>query len=85
MPIFALANAVVAQLVEHQLPKLRVTGSSPAYRSEIHKSSTPIRGVPWGAFDAKRDKQARKSLIKDYAKRQSRREQALLMIAREKD
>ena len=33
MPIFALANAVVAQLVEHQLPKLRVTGSSPAYRS----------------------------------------------------
>ena len=25
--------AVVAQLVEHQLPKLRVTGSSPAYRS----------------------------------------------------
>lgn len=26
-------NAVVAQLVEHWLPKPRVTGSSPAYRS----------------------------------------------------
>ena len=26
--------AVVAQLVEHQLPKLRATGSSPAYRSK---------------------------------------------------
>ena len=26
-------NAVVAQLVEHQLPKLRVAGSSPVYRS----------------------------------------------------
>lgn len=25
--------AVVAQLVEHRLPKPRVTGSSPAYRS----------------------------------------------------
>ena len=25
--------AVVAQLVEHQLPKLRVAGSSPVYRS----------------------------------------------------
>ena len=30
---FAEGAAVVAQLVEHQLPKLRVTGSSPAYRS----------------------------------------------------
>ena len=26
-------HAVVAQLVEHQLPKLRVAGSSPVYRS----------------------------------------------------
>lgn len=26
--------AVVAQLVEHRLPKPRVTGSSPAYRSK---------------------------------------------------
>ena len=26
-------NAAVAQLVEHQLPKLRVTGSNPACRS----------------------------------------------------
>ena len=30
---FAPFNAVVAQLVEHQLPKLRVTSSSLAYRS----------------------------------------------------
>ena len=29
-------NAVVAQLVEHQLPKLRVTSSSLAYRSIRH-------------------------------------------------
>ncbi len=27
--------AVVAQLVEHRLPKPRVTGSSPAYRSFV--------------------------------------------------
>ena len=31
--IFAGLYAVVAQLVEHQLPKLRVVGSSPIYRS----------------------------------------------------
>ena len=30
-------HAVVAQLVEHQLPKLRVAGSSPVYRSTIKK------------------------------------------------
>ncbi len=30
---FVAENAVVAQLVEHQLPKLRVAGSSPVYRS----------------------------------------------------
>ena len=30
---FVTANAVIAQLVEHQLPKLRVTSSSLAYRS----------------------------------------------------
>ncbi len=29
-----LSTAVVAQLVEHQLPKLRVTSSSLAYRSQ---------------------------------------------------
>ena len=28
-------SAVIAQLVEHRLPKPRVTGSSPAYRSCI--------------------------------------------------
>jgi len=27
-------TAVVAQLVEHQLPKLRVVGSNPIYRSQ---------------------------------------------------
>ncbi len=27
--------AVIAQLVEHRLPKPRVTGSSPAYRSKV--------------------------------------------------
>ena len=31
---FASSNAVVAQLVEHQLPKLRVAGSNPVYRSQ---------------------------------------------------
>ena len=40
---FALStkNAVIAQLVEHQLPKLRVAGSSPVYRSLIF-SPTPL-------------------------------------------
>ena len=28
-------NAAVAQLVEHQLPKLRVAGSSPVCRSKM--------------------------------------------------
>ena len=35
---FALLNleyAIIAQLVEHQLPKLRVAGSSPVYRSDV--------------------------------------------------
>ncbi len=33
MCIFATSNANVAQLVEHQLPKLRVAGSNPVIRS----------------------------------------------------
>ena len=33
MSIFATAFANVAQLVEHQLPKLRVAGSNPVIRS----------------------------------------------------
>ena len=33
MCIFAASNANVAQLVEHQLPKLRVAGSNPVIRS----------------------------------------------------
>jgi hypothetical protein len=32
-PIFANAIAEVAQSVEHQLPKLRVAGSNPVFRS----------------------------------------------------
>ncbi len=31
--IFATANAKVAQLVEHDLAKVRVAGSSPVFRS----------------------------------------------------
>ena len=31
---FAEQNAIIAQLVEHQLPKLRVAGSNPVYRSD---------------------------------------------------
>ena len=30
---FCILNAEVAQLVEHQLPKLRVEGSNPFFRS----------------------------------------------------
>ena len=33
--IFALAFAEIAQLVEHQLPKLRVAGPSPVFRSPV--------------------------------------------------
>ncbi len=34
LPVFL---AVVAQLAEHQLPKLRVAGSSPVYRSKENR------------------------------------------------
>ena len=34
--IFATSKAVIAQLVERQLPKLQVAGSRPVYRSSIH-------------------------------------------------
>ena len=34
----AEANAAVAQLVEHQLPKLRVAGSSPVCRSKERRN-----------------------------------------------
>ncbi len=33
--IFATANAKVAQLVEHNLAKVRVAGSSPVFRSNL--------------------------------------------------
>ena len=43
----SLRLAVVAQLVEHQLPKLRVTSSSLAYRSLsggiLHRGIPPFR------------------------------------------
>ena len=39
----SLFNAIVAQLVEHQLPKLRVTSSSLAYRS--HDKGSPFRAA----------------------------------------
>ena len=43
MPFYA----VVAQLVEHQLPKLRAAGSSPVYRSnkEIPVSADADSGI----------------------------------------
>ena len=33
--IFAVANAVIAQLAERWLPKPKVAGSSPVYRSNL--------------------------------------------------
>lgn len=35
IPLYYKNNAVVAQLVEHGLPKPRVAGSNPVYRSQI--------------------------------------------------
>ena len=43
---FALHNAAVAQLVEHQRPKLRVAGSSPVCRSKESSDSISC----WGFF-----------------------------------
>lgn len=46
---FATPNAEVAQLVEHQLPKLRVAGSSPVFRSLIIKALQRCEAfVFWG-------------------------------------
>ena len=48
MTIFAFANqqAEIAQLVEHQLPKLRVAGSNPVFRStkavDVRRTSTVL-------------------------------------------
>jgi hypothetical protein len=47
-------NAGVAQLVEHQLPKLRVAGSSPVSRSAVQFS--------WTAENAMHRSAARRSL-----------------------
>ena len=35
LPTFAPVNAEIAQLVEHNLAKVRVAGSSPVFRSNI--------------------------------------------------
>ena len=48
MTIFAFANqqAEIAQLVEHQLPKLRAAGSTPVFRStkavDVLRTSTVL-------------------------------------------
>ncbi len=39
---FALTYAVIAQLVEHQLPKLRVASSSLVYRSQKYLQAVNI-------------------------------------------
>ena len=44
MSIFATAFANVAQLVEHQLPKLRVAGSNPVIRSRAENQQVELIG-----------------------------------------
>ena len=47
MSIFAPVNAEVAQLVEHNLAKVRVAGSSPVFRSCFQikpRNSSELRG-----------------------------------------
>lgn len=41
IPLFIEKNAVVAQLVEHGLPKPRVAGSNPVYRSKVGRNILP--------------------------------------------
>ena len=41
--VFLQRNANVVQLVEHQLPKLRVAGSSPVIRSNVENFLLPLR------------------------------------------
>lgn len=48
MSIFAPVNAEVAQLVEHNLAKVRVAGSSPVFRSCFQNSLVILRNC--GAF-----------------------------------
>ena len=43
-------NAIVAQLVEHQLPKLRVAGSSPVYRSLLKRFTFDRKRVESESF-----------------------------------
>ena len=40
------SDAIVAQLVEHWLPKPRVAGSSPVYRSKLKHNTSPPRKIP---------------------------------------
>lgn len=42
---YSAAHAVVAQLVEHELPKLGVEGSNPFRRSEVRSSKLMSFGV----------------------------------------
>ena len=48
MSIFAPVNAEVAQLVEHNLAKVRVAGSSPVFRSCFQNGLVILRNC--GAF-----------------------------------
>ena len=51
--MIVLINAVIAQLVEHQLPKLRVTISSLAYRSnQIKEEPQLLLCCIWSRFRA---------------------------------
>lgn len=42
IPLSLEKNAVVAQLVEHGLPKPRVAGSNPVYRSKVGRNILPF-------------------------------------------
>ncbi len=49
-------RAEIAQLVEHQLPKLRVAGSSPVFRSRISRflafaGEEPFFSYPWWRWE----------------------------------
>jgi hypothetical protein len=43
--IFALTNAGIAQLVEHDLAKVGVASPSLVSRSDQNKEKTPVKGV----------------------------------------
>ena len=47
---FATANAEIAQLVEHNLAKVRVASSSLVFRSFYNKQEIPVSIRLWGFF-----------------------------------